>query len=234
MVSTMSVECKFPFVTSAGRTPAQKKGREPMTSILLVTSSPRGDASHSTRLATELVEKLRAARPGSEVARRDLVRDELPHIDPDFAAGIATPVDQRTAQQEGAIAISDAVVDEVLAADTIVVAAGIINFSIPSTLKAWLDHLARSGRTFRYTENGPVGLVANKKVYLVVASGGIYSDGPAATLDHAVPYLTSVLSFMGMNDLKVVRIEGVAMGAEAERRALSKAQSRVDELAATV
>lgn len=203
-----------------------------MTSILLVTSSPRGDASHSTRLATELVEKLRAARPGSAVVRRDLVRDELPHIDPDFATGIATPADQRSAQQQGAIAISDVVIDEVLAADTIVIAAGIINFSIPSTLKAWLDHLARSGRTFRYTENGPVGLVANKKIYLFVASGGIYSDGPTATLDHAVPYLISVLSFMGMNDVEVVRIEGVAMGAEAERQALSTAQSRVGDLAA--
>jgi FMN-dependent NADH-azoreductase len=203
-----------------------------MTSILLVTSSPRGDASHSTRLATDLVEQLHNARPGNMVVKRDLVRDVLPHIDPIFATGIATPADQRSEQQEGAIAISDAVVEEVLAADTIVVAAGIINFSIPSTLKAWLDHLARSGRTFRYTEDGPVGLVGNKKVYLIVASGGIYSEGPAATLDHAVPYLISVLSFMGMTDVEVVRIEGVALSAEAERQALFKAQRRVVELAA--
>lgn len=203
-----------------------------MTSILLVTSSPRGQASHSTRLATELVEKLHAARPESAVVRRDLVRDVLPHIDPDFASGIATPSDRRTARQEGAVAISDAVVDEALAADTIVVAAGIINFSIPSTLKAWLDHLARSGRTFRYTEDGPMGLARNKKVYLVVASGGVYSEGPAAALDHAVPYLISIFAFMGMTDVELVRIEGVAMGAEAERQALANAQSRVSELAA--
>jgi FMN-dependent NADH-azoreductase len=203
-----------------------------MTSILLVTSSPRGAASHSTRLATELVDKLRADSPESAVVRRDLVRNQLPHIDTHFALGIATPANQRSAKQEDAVAISDAVVDEVLAADTVVVAAGIINFSIPSTLKAWLDHLARSGRTFRYTENGPVGLIGNKKIYLVVASGGIYSEGPDTPLDHAVPYLISVLSFMGMNDVDVVRIEGVAMGADAEREALSKAQNRLSELAA--
>lgn len=203
-----------------------------MTSILLVTSSPRGAASHSTRLATEFVDKLRADRPDSAVVRRDLIRNQLPHIDTHFATGIATPANQRSAKQEDAVAISDTVVDEVIAADTIVVAAGIINFSIPSTLKAWLDHLARSGRTFRYTENGPVGLVRNKKIYLVVASGGIYSEGPAAALDHAVPYLISVLSFMGMNDVDVVRIEGVAMGADAERKALSQAQNRLSELAA--
>jgi FMN-dependent NADH-azoreductase len=203
-----------------------------MTSILLVTSSPRGTASHSTRLATELVDKLSAFHPESAVVRRDLVRDELPHIGTHFATGIATPANQRSAKQEGAVVVSDAVVDEALAADTIVIAAGIINFSIPSTLKAWLDHLARSGRTFRYTENGPVGLIGNKKIYLVVASGGIYSEGPDTPLDHAVPYLISVLSFMGMNDVDVVRIEGVAMGADAEREALSKAQNRLSELAA--
>jgi FMN-dependent NADH-azoreductase len=98
-------------------------------------------------------------------------------------------------------------------------------------LKSWFDHLARAGRTFRYAEAGPEGLVRDKKVYLVVASGGIYSEGPAAASDHAVPYLKTILSFMGMTDVEVIRIEGVAMGAEAQRRAVTNAKGRVSRLA---
>ncbi|MFC6490888.1 FMN-dependent NADH-azoreductase [Nitratireductor sp. GCM10026969] len=203
-----------------------------MTSILLVTSSPRGDASHSTRVAKQLVRNLAAADPASEIVHRDLVRAPLPHIDPDFAAGIYRPEEERTAEQARAVARSDAVVDEVLAADAIVIASGFINFGISSTLKAWIDHLLRAGRTFRYTDKGPEGLIHGKKVYLVVASGGVYSDGPAAQFDHAVPYLKSALSFVGLTDIEVIRVEGVAMGAEAEQAALSRAETRIAALAA--
>ena len=199
--------------------------------ILLVTSSPRGDASHSTRLAMELTERLRRAHPDSVLVRRDLARDELPHINQHFAAGISTPAERRTAEQEHAIAVSDAAAGEVLAADIIVIATGIINFNVSSTLKSWLDHVTRSGLTFGYTESGPEGLVKNKKVYLVVASGGVYSEGPAAALDHAVPYMKSILAFMGMTDVEVIRIEGVAMGAEAEQEAVSRARGFLREFA---
>lgn len=202
-----------------------------MPSILLVTSSPRGDASHSTRIAKEFVRKLVTAKPDSTVVTRDLVLNALPHIDESFATGISVPADQLSADQALAVKLSDQVVDEVISADTIVIGAGIINFGIPSTLKAWFDYLARSGRTFRYTEDGPVGLVRNKKVHLLVASGGTYSEGPDAALDHAVPYMKSVLGFMGMTDVQVTRIEGVAFGDEAERRALSEARRRIGELA---
>ncbi|MCT7378274.1 FMN-dependent NADH-azoreductase [Chelativorans salis] len=202
-----------------------------MTSILLVTSSPRGEASHSTRLATELADKLRTTQSAATLVKRDLVQDPLPHIEPDFASGIYTPADDRSEKQARLVAVSDAAVDEVLAADTIVIATGIINFSISSTLKSWLDHVARAGRTFRYTESGPEGLVKNKKVYLVVASGGVYSQGAAAVFDHAVPYLKTLLTFLGMSDIEVIRIEGVGMGAEAEQRALSSALNVVSELA---
>lgn len=203
-----------------------------MTSILLVTSSPRGDASHSTRVATELAERLRTARPGATLVARDLARDPLPHIDPAFAAGIYTPADRRDAAQARAVAPSDAAVDELLAADAVVIATGIINFGIASTLKAWLDHVARAGRTFSYGADGPQGLVTGKKVYLVVASGGVYSQGPAAALDHAVPHLKTLLGFLGMTDVEVLRIEGVALGAESEQRALAAARGRIPELAA--
>ncbi|WP_163269216.1 FMN-dependent NADH-azoreductase [Chelativorans alearense] len=202
-----------------------------MSSILLVTSSPRGQASHSTRLATELAEKLREAQPGSRLVKRDLVREPMPHIGSDFASGIYTPEEARTPEQARAVAVSDLAVDELFAADQIVIAAGMINFTIPSALKAWLDNVARSGRTFRYTENGPEGLVKGKKVYIVLASGGVYSEGPAASFDHAAPYMKSILAFLGMTDVEVIRIEGVAMGAEAEQQAVSKAQDLVSEYA---
>lgn len=203
----------------------------PMSSILLVTSSPRGDASHSSRVATELAQSLRDAAPGGTLAVRDLAREPLPHIDPAFATGIRAAAGERDAGQARAIAVSDAAVDELLAADVVVIATGIINFGISSTLKSWVDHIARAGRTFRYGADGPQGLVTGKKAYLVVASGGVYSQGPAAAYDHAVPYLRSVLGFLGITDVEVIRIEGVAMGAEAEQQALAAARAQVSGLA---
>ncbi|RWK40082.1 FMN-dependent NADH-azoreductase [Mesorhizobium sp.] len=199
-------------------------------SILLVTSSPRGAASHSTRIATELAEKLLAADPSARLVARDLVANPLPHIDPDYSAGIYTPAEARTQRQAEVVGVSDAVVDELFAADTIILATGFINFGISSTLKSWVDHVSRSGKTFAYGENGPKGLVTGKKVYIVLASGGIYSEGAAVQMDHAIPYLRSVLAFIGMTDVEVIRIEGVGMGPDAVTAALAKASAKVDAL----
>lgn len=201
-------------------------------SILLITSSPRGAASHSTRIATEFADKLLAADPSNTLVVRDLVANPLPHIDADYSTGIYTPVEARTARQAEVVGVSDAVVDEVFAADTIILATGFINFNISSTLKSWVDHVARSGKTFAYGENGPKGLVTGKKVYIVLASGGIYSEGAAVQMDHAIPYLRSVLGFVGMTDVDVIRIEGVGMGADAVTAALAKATAKVDAVVA--
>ncbi|RWB24344.1 MAG: FMN-dependent NADH-azoreductase [Mesorhizobium sp.] len=202
-------------------------------SILLVTSSPRGTASHSTRIATELAEKLLAANPSANLVVRDLVASPLPHIDPDYSTGIYTPVEARTQRQAEVVGVSDGVLDELFAADTIILATGFINFGISSTLKSWVDHVARSGKTFAYGESGPKGLVTGKKVYIVLASGGIYSEGAAVQMDHAIPYLRSVLGFIGMTDVEVIRIEGVGMGPEAVSAALAKASAKVDAAVAT-
>lgn len=202
-----------------------------MSSILLVTSSPRGAASHSTRIATELANKLKAKTPFSKVVTRDLNSNPLPHIDADFSSGIYTPVESRTERQHSVVGVSDAIVDELVAADAIVIATGMINFNISSTLKAWVDHIARAGKTFSYGEEGPKGLVIGKKVYIVIASGGVYSSGPAAAFDHAVPYLKTALGFLGMTDVEIVRIEGVAMGPEAEAKAISSALDQTSDLA---
>ncbi|NTS30595.1 FMN-dependent NADH-azoreductase [Phyllobacterium sp. YR620] len=202
-----------------------------MSSILLVTSSPRGAASHSTRVATELAQKLQAKTPGSAIVKRDLASQPLPHIDADYSSGIYTPVESRSERQQSVVGVSDAIVDELFAADSIVIATGLINFNISSTLKAWVDHIARAGKTFSYGAEGPKGLVTGKKVYIVIASGGVYSSGPAAAFDHAVPYLKTALGFLGMTDVEVIRIEGVAMGPDAEAKAVSSALDLTSDLA---
>ncbi|SFI60673.1 FMN-dependent NADH-azoreductase [Phyllobacterium sp. CL33Tsu] len=202
-----------------------------MSSILLVTSSPRGAASHSTRVATELAQKLQAKTPGSAIVKRDLASQPLPHIDADYSSGIYTPVESRSERQQSVVGVSDAIVDELFAADSIVIATGLINFNISSTLKAWVDHIARAGKTFSYGAEGPKGLVTGKKVYIVIASGGVYSSGPAAAFDHAVPYLKTALGFLGMTDVEVIRIEGVAMGPDAEAKAISSALDLTSDLA---
>lgn len=200
-------------------------------SILLVTSSPRGSASHSTQIATELARKLQAADPTAGLTVRDLAATPLPHIDSDYSAGIYTPPEKRSGRQAEVVGVSDAAVDELFAADTVILATGLINFGISSTLKSWVDHVARAGRTFSYGKDGPKGLVTGKKVYIVLASGGVYSEGPAIQLDHAIPYLRTALGFIGLTDIEVIRIEGVGMGPEATDTALKKATDRVDILA---
>lgn len=200
-------------------------------SILLVTSSPRGSASHSTRIATDLANRLKEADPDSSITVRDLAGNPLPHIDVDYSSGIYTPADKRSPRQAELVSVSDAAVDELMAADAIVIATGLINFSISSTLKSWIDHIARAGRTFSYGKDGPKGHVTGKKVYIVLASGGVYSEGPAVQLDHAIPYLRTALGFIGLTDIEVIRVEGVGMGPEATDSALKKATDRVEQLA---
>ncbi|PDT02368.1 FMN-dependent NADH-azoreductase [Rhizobium chutanense] len=201
-----------------------------MSSILLLTSSPRAE-SLSTPIAADLAEKLKGQNPGSVVVRRDLAANPLPHIDDLFTGAIRKPAEARTAEEIAAIKTSDELVAELFAADTIVISTGLINFSIYSSLKTWIDNVARAGVTFKYTETGPVGLVTGKKVYVVLTSGGVYSQGPAAPLNHAVPYLKSVLGFLGITDIETIYVEGLAFGPEAAEKAIDAAKSRVQEIA---
>ncbi|PDS78323.1 FMN-dependent NADH-azoreductase [Rhizobium sp. L43] len=201
-----------------------------MSSILLLTSSPRAE-SLSTPIAADLAEKLKSQQPGSVVVRRDLAANPLPHIDDLFTGAIRKPAEDRTAEEIAAIKTSDELVAELFAADTIVISTGLINFNIYSSLKTWIDNVARAGVTFKYTETGPVGLVTGKKVYVVLTSGGVYSQGPAAPLNHAVPYLKSVLGFLGITDIETIYVEGLAFGPEAAEKAIDAAKSRVQEIA---
>jgi FMN-dependent NADH-azoreductase len=195
-----------------------------MSSILLVTSSPRGEASYSTRVASQLAANLQSRRPAGTFVHRDLAAAPLPHIGSQFATAVKAPGDSLTEEQANLLAASDAATDELLAADTIVIAAGLINFTIPSTLKSWFDHVARAHKTFRYTAEGPEGLAKGKKVYVVIASTGIYTNGgPAAALDNARPYLKTILGFMGMTDVEFINVEGVGLGLEPDEEILQRA-----------
>jgi FMN-dependent NADH-azoreductase len=202
-----------------------------MSSILLVTSSPRGDESLSTKIASDFAAKLTAQNPGSSVIHRDLGQNPIAHLDTVTTSAIRKPAEARTAEEAAAAAESDKLVAELLAADTVVLATGLINFNIYSSLKSWIDNIARAGVTFRYTPEGPIGLATGKKVYIVLAAAGIYSEGPAASLNHAVPYLKTVLGFLGMTDVEVIYVEGTAFGPEAAEKAIAAAQERTGQLA---
>lgn len=201
-----------------------------MSSILLVTSSPRGAESLSNSVASKFAEDLKA-QSGGAIVHRNLADSPLAHVDGTFTTAIRKPADDRTAEEAAAAAISDELVAELMAADTIVIGTGLINFNIYSSLKSWIDHIARAGVTFKYTENGPVGLAAGKKAYLVLAAGGVYSSGPAVAMNHAEPYLKTVLGFLGIELVETIYVEGLAYGPEAAEKAIAAAHAKAEELA---
>jgi FMN-dependent NADH-azoreductase len=191
-----------------------------MCNILYVSSSPRGSASYSNRVAARVIDELRQANPQSTLTVRELAQDPLPHIDADSVAATRNAGGASTDNQRAILTKSDALIDDLLAADIVVIAAPMINFS--TTLKSWFDYVARAGRTFRYSETGPKGLVTGKRMIVVSASGGIYS-GENAAFDFQVPWLRNMLGFLGMTDVEVIRIGGTALGPEAADKALERA-----------
>ena len=182
-----------------------------MKTILHISSSPHGENSVSKKLGKSIVGQLQEANDGAVVKHTDLGENPFPHLDAKLVQAIRTRPEDLTEEQKLLLHDSDAAIEDIMNADAIVISIPFFNFGIPSVIKAWLDHVVRAGVTFRYGENGPVGLVTGKKVYLAVASGGVYSDGPMQAYDHAVPYLKSVLGFIGITDVSVVRAEGMGI-----------------------
>jgi len=200
-----------------------------MSNVLLITSSLSGESAVSRKVANELVEGLRPR--AASVRERHLTPENMPHIDMAALAAGGTPAEKRSAAQNRAAALSDEIIAEVEAVDTVVIAAPMYNFTIPSTLKAWLDHLARAGRTFRYTENGPVGLLCGKKVYVVLSRGGFYGEGSAgAAVNFQEPYLRTIFGFVGITDITFVSVEGQAVGPAPAAEGLAKARAAVAAL----
>ena len=182
-----------------------------MQKALVVHSSPRQQASSSRKLAQAVLERLQKQSPQMQIQVRDLAQKITPHLEESHLAAFFAPADQRTPEHQQSIAHSDEIIREVMDADVLVVSLPMWNFSIPSALKAWIDHLVRAGVTFRYGPKGPEGLIIGKKVYLVIASGGIYTQGPAQSVDFTENYLRAVLGFLGMKDLSVFRVEGTSL-----------------------
>lgn len=178
--------------------------------ILQINSSIMGEKSYSRKLGNAIVEKIKVKYPNSTVDQLDLVESNIPHLTPETLQAMFTPEEHQTDEVRQALELSDTLVKQVLESDILVIGAPLINRTIHSSLKAWIDHITRRGITFGYNEAGmPIGFITGKKVYVAMSSGGIYTDEQGKSNDFVAPYLKSFLGFLGMTDLTVVRAEGL-------------------------
>lgn len=203
-----------------------------MSTLLHINSSVRNAGSVSRTLTAEFIEQWKAVHPADKIVERDLAANTVPHLTEQTMGAFFTPAEQRSAEQASAVKLSDQLVAELMAADVIVIGAPMYNFSVSSALKAWIDHVARAGVTFKYTESGPVGLLTGKKVYVFTSRGGVYSQGPAKSMDFHETYLRGVLGFIGLTDVVFVHTEGLALGEEAAANAFARTRNAMTELLA--
>ncbi|MEZ5339819.1 MAG: NAD(P)H-dependent oxidoreductase [bacterium] len=202
-----------------------------MQDILYIRSSPRGADSISGQIADELVTRLMEQQPGASLKLRDLATQPVPHIDALFASGTLKPAEQRSAAEVDALRLSDGLLEEVRQAQHIVVAAAMVNFSIPSTLKAWIDQLMRLGLAFHYTAEGPAGLLGGRRLYLVLARGSAYGPG-REDWDFQQSYLRKIFGFMGIDEQQLILIEPTLAGEDRAAEALARARERIAEITA--
>jgi len=198
-----------------------------MKRILYVRSGLFGDASVSNQLANEYLLQLTDKYPGSEITTLDMASHPLAHLSAAEFSAWQVPEAQRTAEQQTLAAVSDQLIEQLFAHDTLVLAVPMYNLGVPSTLKAWIDRIARAGKTFRYTANGPEGLVNGLSAHLVFARGGEYRDTP---LDTQTGHLQSVLGLMGITTLHSVYAEGMNLGEQRREQGLARARSAMQTL----
>ena len=190
--------------------------------IVQINASARREGANSTRVANSVVARLQSANPAARLTLRDLSSTPHPVLDEATLGALFTPTEKRTPDQVARVALDDALIAEVQAADVIVLGVPMYNFGVPVQLKNWIDAIARNGVTFRYTESGPEGLLTGKKVYVGLARGGRYRGTEA---DSQVPYLKTVLGFLGMTDVHFIYAEGLNMGPEAAQRGFAQAEA---------
>jgi FMN-dependent NADH-azoreductase len=195
-----------------------------MTTILQLNSAARSQGANSTLLANELAATLQQANPGAALVLRDLLTDALPHLDDAVLGAFFTPAEQRSPGQAAIVARSDALIEELQAADVVIIGAPMYNFGISSQLKTYFDWIARAGVTFRYTANGPEGLVKGKKAYVVSARGGKYAGTPH---DSQTPHIKSFLGLIGITDVEFIYAEGLNLGPDAAGAALASAREAI-------
>ena len=195
--------------------------------ILQLNTSARSVGANSTAVADLITARLMQKTPEPILHLRDMASDPHPMLDEPALNALFTPADQRSEAQHARMAQDDALISDIQNSDIIVLGVPMYNFGIPVQLKSWFDAIAKAGVTFRYTENGPVGLLTGKKVYVALARGGIYRDTPN---DTQVPYLKMMLGFLGMTDVHYIYAEGFAMGPEAATNAMQEAEQQINAL----
>jgi FMN-dependent NADH-azoreductase len=200
-----------------------------MTKVLIVDSAATGDQSVSRKLTREFAERLQR-NAGANIVRRDVGSDPVPHL---TAATVGTirGAEPDSDESRAALALSDALVAEVKDADVIVIGAPMYNFGMASTLKAWFDHVLRAGVTFRYSAQGPEGLVTGKRAVVIESRAGLYSEGPASVMDHQEPHIRTLLGFIGITDVTFVRAEKLAFGPDAASAAIAQAADQLGAFA---
>ena len=200
-----------------------------MKTLLQLNTSLFSDGGQSSRLAARFVADWRAGNPRSTVITRDLATDPVPHLTAERFQSFLAPAGERTTAQQAVVDYSDALIDELRRADVIVIGLPMYNFGVPSTLKAYFDHIARAGVTFRYTEKGPQGLLTGKKVYVFATRGGSYAGTPG---DNETAFVRQFLGFLGMDDVEFVYAEGLAIGEASKNAALARAERAIERLVA--
>jgi FMN-dependent NADH-azoreductase len=200
-----------------------------MKTLLQLNTSLFSDGGQSSRLAARFVADWRARNPRSTVIARDLAADPVPHITAERFQSFLAPASERTAAQQAVVDYSDRLIDELRRADVIVIGLPMYNFGVPSTLKAYFDHIARAGVTFRYTEQGPQGLLTGKKAYVFATRGGSYAGTPG---DSETAFVRQFLGFLGIDDVEFVYAEGLAIGEASRSAALARAERAIERLVA--
>lgn len=201
-----------------------------MSNILVLNSSLGGEASVSRHLVDHAVTELTRRDPSAKVVSRDLASDPIAHLLPTTIAGVRT--NPTSAAELEVRDLSDILIGELRAADTIVIGAPMYNFGIPTTLRVWFDYVLRAGETFSYSEAGPKGLLENKRVIVVQSRGGYYSDGPAQAGDFQEPYLRYLLKFIGLSDVTFIRAEKIGFGPDAREEAVTSSRAELSRLVA--
>ena len=202
-----------------------------MVMLLNIQSSPNMISSASRAVSQVFVDNFVAAHPDTKVVDLDLVSNPPTHFGPHHLRAFFTPAEEHEPDNTAALEASDLYVSQLLEANILVLGTPMHNFGISSTMKSWVDNILRAGKTFNYTETGPVGLLSGKKVVIVVGSGGIYSDGPMSACEHCGNYLRDILTTIGLSDITIVRAEGLAMGPDAAEKGLADAKAQAQSIA---
>ncbi|MCP1512195.1 MULTISPECIES: FMN-dependent NADH-azoreductase [Pseudomonas] len=199
-----------------------------MSNVLIIESSARQQDSISRQLTRQFIGQWRAAHPADRISVRDVALNPVPHLDANLLGGWMKAAEQRNDDEQISLDRSNELTDELLAADVLVLAAPMYNFAIPSTLKAWLDHVLRAGVTFKYTPTGPQGLLTGKRAIVLTARGGIHTG---ASSDHQEPYLRQVMAFIGIHDVTFIHAEGVNLSGDFQEKGINHAKALIAQVA---